>query len=115
LAALTAWQSLFDTAQLQPGQRVLIHAGSGGVGHFAVQLAKWKRAYVFATASTKNQDWLRELGVDKAIDHTHSSDSKRAARRSSVNRVTPTAKLSCESSNGNGTAQRKQGHAGKCS
>jgi len=70
LAALTAWQSLFDTAQLQPGQRVLIHAGSGGVGHFAVQLAKWKGAYVFATASTKNQDLLRELGVDKAIDYT---------------------------------------------
>src|SRR6202035_1020009 len=70
LAALTAWQSLFDTAQLQPGQRVLIHAGSGGVGHFAVQLAKWKGAYVYATASTKNQDLLRELGVDKAIDYT---------------------------------------------
>src|ERR1700720_3852309 len=70
LAALTAWQSLFDTAQLQPGQRVLIHAGSGGVGHFAVQLAKWKGAYVFATASTKNQDLLRELGADKAIDYT---------------------------------------------
>jgi NADPH:quinone reductase-like Zn-dependent oxidoreductase len=70
LAALTAWQSLFDTAQLQPGQRVLIHAGSGGVGHFAVQLAKWKGAHVFATASTRNQDSLRELGVDKAIDYT---------------------------------------------
>src|SRR4029079_9445140 len=70
LAALTAWQSLFDTAQLEPGQRVLIHAGSGGVGHFAVQLAKWKGAYVFATASTKNQDLLRELGVDNAIDYT---------------------------------------------
>jgi NADPH:quinone reductase-like Zn-dependent oxidoreductase len=70
LAALTAWQSLFDTAQLQLGQRVLIHAGSGGVGHFAVQLAKWKGAYVFATASGKNQDLLRELGVDKAIDYT---------------------------------------------
>src|SRR4029077_10151099 len=70
LAALTAWQSLFDAAQLQPGQRVLIQAGSGGVGHFAVQLAKWKGAYVFATASTKNQDLLRELGVDKAIDYT---------------------------------------------
>jgi NADPH:quinone reductase-like Zn-dependent oxidoreductase len=70
LAALTAWQSLFNTAQLQPGQRVLIHAGSGGVGHFAVQLAKWKGAYVFATASTKNQDLLRKLGVDKAIDYT---------------------------------------------
>src|SRR5882757_6781663 len=70
LAALTAWQSLFDTAQLQPGQRVLIHAGSGGVGHFAVQLAKWKDAYVFATASTKNQDLLRKLGVDEPIDYT---------------------------------------------
>src|SRR5580765_1672611 len=70
LAALTAWQSLFDTAQLQPGQRVLIHAGSGGVGHFAVQLAKWKGAYIFATASTRNQDLLRELGVDEPIDYT---------------------------------------------
>ena len=70
LAALTAWQSLFDTGQLQRGQRVLIHAGSGGVGHFAVQLAKWKGAYVFATASTKNQDLLRELGVDEPIDYT---------------------------------------------
>src|SRR5467141_1071989 len=70
LAALTAWQSLFDTAQLQPGQRVLIHAGSGGVGHLAVQLAKWKGAYVFATASTKNQDLLRALGVDEPIDYT---------------------------------------------
>jgi NADPH:quinone reductase-like Zn-dependent oxidoreductase len=55
---------------LQPGQHVLIHAGSGNVGHFAVELAKWKRAYVFATASTKHQDSLRELGVDKAIDYT---------------------------------------------
>src|SRR5256885_9985955 len=70
LAALTAWQSLFDTAQLQPGQRLLIHAGSGGVGHLAVQLAKWKGAYVFATASTKNQDLLRKLGVDGPIGYT---------------------------------------------
>jgi len=70
LAALTAWQSLFDTAQLQPGQRVLIHAGSGGVGHFAVQLAKWKGANVLATASTKNQDLLRKLGVNEPIDYT---------------------------------------------
>jgi NADPH:quinone reductase-like Zn-dependent oxidoreductase len=70
LAALTAWQSLFDTAQLQPGQRVLIHAGSGGVGHLAVQLAKWKGAYVFATASTKNHDLLRDLGLDEPIDYT---------------------------------------------
>src|SRR5260370_40800953 len=62
LAALTAWQSLFDTAQLQPGQRVLIHAGSGGVRHYAVQFAQWKGAYRFATASTKNQDLLPDLG-----------------------------------------------------
>src|SRR5258705_12275835 len=70
LAALTAWQSLFDTAQLQSGQRVLIHAGSGGVGHFAVQLAKWKGAYGFATASTKNHDLLRKLVADEPIDYT---------------------------------------------
>jgi NADPH:quinone reductase-like Zn-dependent oxidoreductase len=70
LAALTAWQALFDTAQLQPGQSVLIHAGSGGVGHLAVQLAKRKGAYVLATASTKNQDLLRKLGVDEPIDYT---------------------------------------------
>jgi NADPH:quinone reductase-like Zn-dependent oxidoreductase len=70
LAALTAWQSLFDHGQLQAGQRVLIHAGSGGVGHFAVQLAKWKGADVFATASAKNQDLLRELGADETIDYT---------------------------------------------
>jgi NADPH:quinone reductase-like Zn-dependent oxidoreductase len=70
LAALTAWQSWFDTAQLQQGQRVLIHAGSGGVGHFAVQLAKWKGAYVVATASTKNQELLRKLAADETIDYT---------------------------------------------
>src|SRR6267378_631137 len=70
LVALTAWQALFDTAQLQPGQRVLIHAGSGGVGHLAVQLAKWKGAHVFATASSKNQELLRRLRVDDAIDYT---------------------------------------------
>src|SRR5947209_20585555 len=55
LAALTAWQSLFDTAQLQPGQRVLIHAGSGGVGHFAVRLATLKCAEVSATSSSQDQ------------------------------------------------------------
>jgi NADPH:quinone reductase-like Zn-dependent oxidoreductase len=70
LAALTAWQALFDSGQLKPGQRVLIHGGSGGVGHFAVQLAKWKGAYVLATGSTKNQELLRELRVDEPIDYT---------------------------------------------
>jgi len=70
LAALTAWRSLFEMAQLEQGQFILIHGGSGGVGHFAVQLAKWKGAHVIATASTRNQQLLRELGVDEPIDYT---------------------------------------------
>jgi NADPH:quinone reductase-like Zn-dependent oxidoreductase len=70
LAALTAWQALFDTAQLQPRQCVLIHGAAGGVGHFAVQLAKWKGAYVIGTASAKNHEMLCELGVDELIDYT---------------------------------------------
>ncbi len=70
LAALTAWQALFDAGQLVSGQRMLIHGGSGGVGHVAVQLAKWKGAHVFGTASTKNQELLRQLGVDEPIDYT---------------------------------------------
>ena len=70
LAALTAWQALFDTAKLEPGQRVLIHAAAGGVGHFAVQLAKWKGAHVIATASSRNHSVLRELGADETIDYT---------------------------------------------
>jgi NADPH:quinone reductase-like Zn-dependent oxidoreductase len=70
VSALTVWQSLFDLGHLQSGQRILIHGGSGGVGHFAVQLAKWKGAYVIATASTKNQELLRKLGADETIDYT---------------------------------------------
>jgi NADPH:quinone reductase-like Zn-dependent oxidoreductase len=70
VAALTAWQAFFDTADLQPGQTVLIHGGSGGVGTMAIQLAKWKGARVIATASTRNQDYLKELGADVAIDYT---------------------------------------------
>ena len=70
LAALTAWQALFDTAQLQPEQRVLIHGAAGGVGHFAVQLAKWKGAHVIGTASAKNHEMLYELGADELIDYT---------------------------------------------
>jgi NADPH:quinone reductase-like Zn-dependent oxidoreductase len=69
LAAVTAWQALFDTAGLQEGQKVLIHGAAGGVGSFAVQLAKWKGAYVIGTASAKNQSFLRELGVDEPIDY----------------------------------------------
>jgi NADPH:quinone reductase-like Zn-dependent oxidoreductase len=70
LSALTAWRSLFDLGQLQSGQRILIHGGSGGVGHFAVQFAKWKGAHVIATASTKNQELVRKLGADETIHYT---------------------------------------------
>lgn len=69
VAALTAWQGLFDTAKLQKGQTVLIHGGSGGVGTMAVQLAHWKGARVLATASTENQAYLKQLGADVAIDY----------------------------------------------
>ena len=70
LAALTAWQALFDAAGLGPGQTVLIHAAAGGVGHFAVQLAKWKGARVIGTASAGNHAFLRTLGADDTIDYT---------------------------------------------
>jgi NADPH:quinone reductase-like Zn-dependent oxidoreductase len=69
LVALTAWQALFETADLQPGQTVLIHAGAGGVGTSAVQLAKWRGARVIATASERNHDFLRSLGADVVIDY----------------------------------------------
>jgi NADPH:quinone reductase-like Zn-dependent oxidoreductase len=69
LAGLTAWQTLFDAAGLSAGQRVLIHAAAGGVGHVAVQLAKWKGAHVIGTAAARNHDFLRQLGVDQVIDY----------------------------------------------
>jgi NADPH:quinone reductase-like Zn-dependent oxidoreductase len=69
LTALTAWQAMVNQGKLKPGQRVLIHAGSGGVGVMAIQIAKAFGAYVAATASTGNQDLLRELGADLAIDY----------------------------------------------
>lgn len=69
LAALTAWQALIDTAQIASGQTVLIHGGSGGVGSFAIQIAKAHGARVIATASTANQDLLKQLGADVAIDY----------------------------------------------
>jgi NADPH:quinone reductase-like Zn-dependent oxidoreductase len=67
--ALTAWQSLVDKANIQPGQTALIHGASGGVGMFAVPMAKIRGAKVFATASTANQDFLKQLGADVAIDY----------------------------------------------
>jgi NADPH:quinone reductase-like Zn-dependent oxidoreductase len=69
IAGLTAWQALMDTAGLKPGQKVLIHAAAGGVGHLAVQFAKWKGARVIGTASASHADFLKELGVDQFIDY----------------------------------------------
>jgi NADPH:quinone reductase-like Zn-dependent oxidoreductase len=69
-AAETAWQALIDTAKLNAGQTVLIHGGSGGVGSFAIQIAKARGAKVIATASTPNQDLLKQLGADVAINYT---------------------------------------------
>jgi NADPH:quinone reductase-like Zn-dependent oxidoreductase len=69
LAALTAWQGLFDHGGLRAGQRVLIHGGAGGVGHFAIQFAKAKGAWVATTVSTEDIDMVRQLGADQAIDY----------------------------------------------
>jgi NADPH:quinone reductase-like Zn-dependent oxidoreductase len=70
LAALTAWQALVDTADVQRGQRVLVHAAAGGVGHLAVQIAKARGAQVIGTASSGKHDILRTLGADQLIDYT---------------------------------------------
>lgn len=69
LAGLTAWQCLTEVLQLNAGQRVLIHAGSGGVGHLAIQLAKHLGAHVSTTASSDSHAWLAELGADCCIDY----------------------------------------------
>ena len=69
LVALTAWQVLVETAKLKPGQKVLIHAGSGGVGSVAIQLAKHLGAYVATTTSTANVAWVKALGADVVIDY----------------------------------------------
>jgi NADPH:quinone reductase-like Zn-dependent oxidoreductase len=69
VAALTAWDALFEVGGLVAGQKVLIHAAAGGVGHIAVQLAKWRNAHVIGTASASNEAFLRELGVDTFIDY----------------------------------------------
>ncbi len=83
LAALTAWQVLADTARLSAGQRVLIHAAAGGVGHLAVQIAKAQGAYVIGTASAGNHDLLRGLGADELIDY-HAADFAEAVRDADV-------------------------------
>ncbi|MGW1215151.1 NADP-dependent oxidoreductase [Streptomyces sp. NPDC002499] len=69
LVSLTAWQGLVEYADVQPGQRVLIHAAAGGVGHVAVQIAKARGAYVIGTASAGKHDFLRSIGVDEPIDY----------------------------------------------
>ncbi len=73
LAALTAWQSLYELANLEAGERVLIHAGSGAVGQFAIQLAKLRGAYVYTTTSSKNTSLVQSLGADQTIDY-HQED-----------------------------------------
>lgn len=69
LAGLTAWQALFDKGQLQASKQVVVLAGAGGVGHLAVQLAKWMGARVIATASPENHEFLKSLGADLVLDY----------------------------------------------
>ena len=78
LAALTAWQSLLGAAGLKAGQKVLIHAAAGGVGHYATQFAKWVGAHVVATASSRNHDFLRGIGAHETIDYTKKPFEKEA-------------------------------------
>jgi NADPH:quinone reductase-like Zn-dependent oxidoreductase len=69
LAALTAWQAFSDHGKLRPGQRVLIHAAAGGVGHYAVQIARYIGAYVIGTASAENREFVLGLGANEHIDY----------------------------------------------
>jgi NADPH2:quinone reductase len=69
LAALTAWEALFDHARLKAGMRILIHAAAGGVGHIAVQLARLTETYVIGTASAQNHAYIKELGANECIDY----------------------------------------------
>jgi NADPH:quinone reductase-like Zn-dependent oxidoreductase len=73
LAALTAWQSIFDLARLQAGQKILIHAAAGGVGHYAVQFAAWAGAHVIGTASQHNHEFLKSIGAHETIDYNTSA------------------------------------------
>jgi NADPH:quinone reductase-like Zn-dependent oxidoreductase len=69
IGALTAWQGLFDRAKLQAGERVLVHGGAGAVGVFAVQLARFHGAQVIATASSRNIEFVLQLGAEQVIDY----------------------------------------------
>lgn len=77
LAGLTAWQGLFDQGELKSGQKILIHGAAGGVGNMAVQLAKWKGAYVIGTASESNISFLKDLGADEVIDYRQEDFSEK--------------------------------------
>src|SRR5690606_19353640 len=77
LAGLTAYQVIHDHLQVRSGQRVLIQAAAGGVGHLAVQFAKQTGAYVSGTASEKNEDFLRSLGVDLFINYKNEQFEER--------------------------------------
>ncbi|MFF3533178.1 NADP-dependent oxidoreductase [Streptomyces sp. NPDC002466] len=79
LAALTAHQALVDTAAVRAGQRVLVHAAAGGVGHLAVQIAKSRGAYVIGTASAPKHDFVRSLGADEVVDY-RTTDFRDAVR-----------------------------------
>ena len=70
VGGVTAWLALFDNAHLEAGQRLLVQGGAGGVGSIAVQLGHWKGAFVIATASTANVDFVRSIGADEVIDYT---------------------------------------------
>jgi NADPH:quinone reductase-like Zn-dependent oxidoreductase len=78
LAAITAWQGLFDHGMLRRGERVLIHGAAGGVGHFAVQFAKERGAYVIVTARASDHSLLTDLGADEVIDYQHERFEDRA-------------------------------------
>jgi NADPH:quinone reductase-like Zn-dependent oxidoreductase len=78
LAATTAWQGLFDHGKLQPGERVLIHGAAGGVGHFAVQFAKNRGAFVVVTARAEDRELLQKLGADEVIDYKSEKFEERA-------------------------------------
>ncbi|QJS14125.1 NADP-dependent oxidoreductase [Streptomyces argyrophyllae] len=79
LVSLTAWQALTEHTDVGPGQRVLVHAAAGGVGHVAVQIAKARGAYVIGTASAGKHGFLREIGVDEPVDY-HTTDVTEAVR-----------------------------------
>ncbi len=81
LAGMTAYQCLVEALDVQPGERVLIHAASGGVGHLAVQIAKALGAHVIGTASPANHDWLKELGADEVLDYNAGPISKQLDTR----------------------------------